>query len=358
MPDAGLPSSLASAASVAKSHTATEQWHSFEVRMRYRRAERCRLRAEVAIEAGFFDEAREALEEARRLQPDLPALALSEERLIVAESAPRGAVAAAPRARHRLTAATSMALALGIGTWVMVADQEGITPDSPPQPKTPPAISSVVLFTRTQPETAAAPVDEPPKAPAGEPDGAIPLLEASVSLPDAPRPAPPDGNETLLPVVLQMSAPATSTLPVPEPTTPLPVDPPPAAAAPASSAPDPATEPGPAVEVNPETLVRAALSRYEAAYSSLNAAAARAVWPGVDVDALARAFESLQSQRISLGSCSIVVAADGRSANATCAGTATWTPRVDGGTTTEPRNWLFVLARSGSEWQIVSATTR
>ena len=56
------------------SHTSTQQWQSFEFRMRHRRAERCLLRAEMALDAGFDDEAREAIDEAERLHSDNPKL--------------------------------------------------------------------------------------------------------------------------------------------------------------------------------------------------------------------------------------------------------------------------------------------
>jgi hypothetical protein len=59
---------------VLQSHTATQQWQSFELRMRRRRVERCLLRASVAIEAGVLDDAREAIEEIRRLDPNEPGL--------------------------------------------------------------------------------------------------------------------------------------------------------------------------------------------------------------------------------------------------------------------------------------------
>ncbi len=60
--------------SVLQSHTATQQWQSFELRMRRRRIERCLLRASVAIEAGVLDDAREAIDEVRRLDPNEPGL--------------------------------------------------------------------------------------------------------------------------------------------------------------------------------------------------------------------------------------------------------------------------------------------
>ena len=57
---------------VLQSHTATQQWQSFEMRMRRRRVERCLLRASVAIEAGVLDDAREASTKCRRLDPNEP----------------------------------------------------------------------------------------------------------------------------------------------------------------------------------------------------------------------------------------------------------------------------------------------
>jgi hypothetical protein len=59
---------------VLQSHTATQQWQSFELRMRRRRVERCLLRASVAIEAGVLEDAREAIDEVRRLDPTEPGL--------------------------------------------------------------------------------------------------------------------------------------------------------------------------------------------------------------------------------------------------------------------------------------------
>ncbi|MGH9370099.1 MAG: hypothetical protein ACRD15_01055, partial [Vicinamibacterales bacterium] len=59
---------------VSESHIATQQWQSFELRMRQRRAERCVLRATAALELGVLNGAREALEEAQSLTPDEPAI--------------------------------------------------------------------------------------------------------------------------------------------------------------------------------------------------------------------------------------------------------------------------------------------
>jgi len=61
-------------AGVLQSHTASQQWQSFEIRMRRKRVDRCVLRAAVAIDAGILEDAREALEEVERLDPHEPAI--------------------------------------------------------------------------------------------------------------------------------------------------------------------------------------------------------------------------------------------------------------------------------------------
>ena len=100
--------------------------------------------------------------------------------------------------------------------------------------------------------------------------------------------------------------------------------------------------------------MRTVLNRYAAAYSALDADAAQRVWPGVNRTALARAFDGLASQQISLGDCRIGVA--GASATASCSGSATWSPKIGGGgPQSEPRSWSFELARAAGGWQIVSA---
>ena len=102
-----------------------------------------------------------------------------------------------------------------------------------------------------------------------------------------------------------------------------------------------------------EPVVRSVLNRYAAAYNSLDADAAQRVWPTVNRGALARAFDGLATQRVSLGDCRIDVM--GTKARAACAGSATWSPKVGSGTHTESREWTFELARGGAGWQILNA---
>src|SRR4029453_363030 len=82
-------------AGVLETHTATQQWQSFEIRMRRRRIDRCVLRAAAAIEAGVFGDAREALEEVERLDPREPAIEPLRARLVAAESRPAEAASEA-----------------------------------------------------------------------------------------------------------------------------------------------------------------------------------------------------------------------------------------------------------------------
>lgn len=83
--------------------------------MRQRRAERCRLRAESAIDEGAMDDAQEALDEARRLQPDLPGRLVVEERLVEARIPRITTQPAAWRTGRTLAAAASIALVASIG---------------------------------------------------------------------------------------------------------------------------------------------------------------------------------------------------------------------------------------------------
>ena len=105
-----------------------------------------------------------------------------------------------------------------------------------------------------------------------------------------------------------------------------------------------------------EERIREILDRYASAYSRLDAAAATAVFPGLDRRALARAFDGLASQNVSLGACDVRVAIE--SAIVDCAGSATWTPKIGGGSRKESRRWQFRLRNTAGEWQMVAAKVR
>jgi hypothetical protein len=103
--------------------------------------------------------------------------------------------------------------------------------------------------------------------------------------------------------------------------------------------------------------VEEVLRRYARAYDSLDASAARAVWPTVNEKALARAFQDLSSQNVSFDNCDIDIR--GAVANASCRGEASYVVKVGSREPrTEPRLWRFELRRDGDAWKIENAETR
>lgn len=129
------------------------------------------------------------------------------------------------------------------------------------------------------------------------------------------------------------------------------VDPSPSAA-PTAATPSPA----PSTAREQSTAVRAALGKYESAYSHLDVAAVRSVWPSIDQRALARAFDSLTAQTVSLQNCTIDVI--GATARANCSGRASWTPKIGGGEQTANRKWTFNLNQANGEWHIVQVQAK
>jgi hypothetical protein len=263
------------------------------------------------------------------------------------------------------------------------------------------AVTAVAAWIRFGSTPAIQPADEPAHAAISEPrptapPGAVPALATSgtdVTVPAKPeQPAdettadatpafneapvaaePPKREETpAVPVGTERSLPS-STVPAPiasvEPlteTTAPPTEPPtrdgidsgipiaaPPPVAPVVETPPPAPRPE---RVDESSLVRRVLSQYEAAYSTLDARAAQRVWPTLDAHALSRAFDGLQSQHVSLGTCNVALTSAG--ARAECRGSAEWTPKVGGGTRTEARRWSFDLRKTDGQWRIIDATVR
>ena len=332
-------------------HTATGEWQSFEIRMRRRRAERLAVRAQAAAEAGHTDDARALIEEARALEPGLPALA-QVEHLLNEEI---------PRARRN----RSLRRALAIVATLAVAATAGYAWGSRPAPRLsshpiaaqvslPAAPMNVAFSAQSTPGLAEAtpPIEPLPTDPI-EPTVSE-LLKASreVTLPPSTdlainrtEAAPPQIQAPALPVAAGADGVAVAAAVRLEPVVPAPaaVEPPPAPAAAAAPPVDPPQEP----------LVRSVLGRYASAYNNLDADAAQRVWPGVNYPALSRAFDALSSQQVSLGDCRVDVA--GNRAQARCAGSTTWTAKVGSRSHTEARTWMFDLAREGTDWQSVSA---
>ena len=177
---------------------------------------------------------------------------------------------------------------------------------------------------------APAPIDVPPAI--------VPASLASTSIPSAAF----DASAPTLASAIPVRNDSGGTLSTPH------AEPVPPAAAPATAS--------VALRAADVASVRETLSRYGAAYSRLDASAARAVWPSVDVRALGRAFSELRSQRVTLADCDIAV--DGARAKAACRGAATYVPRAgDQNPRTEARDWRFELEKGrDANWRIASAT--
>ena len=104
-----------------------------------------------------------------------------------------------------------------------------------------------------------------------------------------------------------------------------------------------------------EDNVRSTLARWRAAYSRLDARAAKGVYPSIDLRALERAFQGLKSQDVRFDRCELTMRGDG-SAQAHCTGRATYVPRVGSqAPITALRAWRFELKRSDQVWTIASA---
>ena len=103
--------------------------------------------------------------------------------------------------------------------------------------------------------------------------------------------------------------------------------------------------------------MRRAVTRYQSAYERLDAGAAKEIWPSVDEAALARAFENLESQNLSLSDCRFEVT--GLRAQASCLGTARYVRRVGSKAPQQnARQWTFKLSKRASTWKIDSVQIR
>jgi hypothetical protein len=240
------------------------------------------------------------------------------------------------------------------------ADSASRVAPPPAQAAPPPPLVTPPLQATRRAERAA-PLSGNPNAGASPP----PVVRASAA------PAPPRPVDSPIAAAGAASPPETRVAEGPAATAPAaPVALPPAEAAPAVVASDRGRPPGveaatPAVPIGTSGIsspdaggaererVRGLLSQYQRAYSDLDAAAAARVYPGVDRRALSRAFNTLSSQQIYLEDCRIDVLQ--ARAQATCAGTASWTPKVGGGSQDQARRWHFDIKQvAGGDWQIAA----
>jgi hypothetical protein len=363
------------------------------MRMRRRRAERCLQHAQVALEAGLIAESIEAFEEARQLNPSGAGVQEFAERLSALTSPPADT---SPRSRSRSATIAIVLFALialsGLLGWLIVHRSMGVQEAPPLRADIRLENEAPVNRVPISPDnTVGSPIDTtagPPIATAGSP-----IADAPAMVHEPPAPA---SRETPFPTqapVAQVAIRPSSTTdaasigtvqpetvtrktdPAPQPRENDPRTPDPIPATdlvlPSSSTvPIAPAAPPPAVDGRPtapaiaaagsmpdqRAAIRAALGRYEAAYSDLDVAAVQRVWPALDRRALTRAFDNLASQHVSLQNCNVDV--DGGTARASCSGTAAWTPKVGGGLRTTARKWVFDLSQSEGGWHIVGVQAR
>ena len=202
---------------------------------------------------------------------------------------------------------------------------------------------------------------------------APPPQSSQLSLPGAAAPEPeteplPEPGNEPAPEAKREPEPKPETIPEPKleppPRTPDPArtDPPigvpvPALAPAESRSPAVAPAPPPVIAATSvEQDVRKVIERYRDAYERLDAAAAHAVWPGVDQAALSRAFGGLTSQRIEFERCDVW--RDAQAALASCPGRASYVPKVGSAQNDVPRAWHFRFQRRPVGWTIESAEVR
>ena len=87
----------------------------------------------------------------------------------------------------------------------------------------------------------------------------------------------------------------------------------------------------------------------------MDAQAAAQVYPRLDVRALTRAFDDLQSQRVEFERCEVDVAGSA-SARASCVGRAAFVRKVGSqAPVVESRRWAFDLQKGTEGWRITNA---
>jgi len=108
----------------------------------------------------------------------------------------------------------------------------------------------------------------------------------------------------------------------------------------------------------PHSEVGEALDAYRRAFNALDAASVTAIWPGADVETLARTFSALRYQHLSFDRCQTrVPAAD--FALASCDGSISDVPSSGDPTMRRRRaSWTIALRRVAGRWTIETISTR
>ncbi len=355
-PLAQTPAAIAPSPDAQSPLLVPEGYAKFEQRARRRRVDRKVEAARLAIARRNLRSAASALDEVVELDPNLPELS----ELTAAFDTLRRDRATSHRGPMIAAAATFGIVLLG-ASWfrdarvllshpfatiaALVDPAEPAPIDVTTSDATSNADVALPIATSGRDETVPAPVvehqptlvrstpsTEPPSSPTVSPSFAPAGTPIVPPPPSTPSPSP---VTTLIPPAALPAA-STST----------------AFAAPAD-VPKP-TLPPPSRVDSDETQIARALQQYRTAYEGLDAKRAQAIWPAVNEAALARAFESLESQRLTFDACRTQL--NGENAVATCQGTARYVPKVGNREPrVEPRTWTFILRKAGGDWKIENA---
>ena len=111
------------------------------------------------------------------------------------------------------------------------------------------------------------------------------------------------------------------------------------------------------VPVDARAAIDALLQIYRESYSQLDAAAAAAAWPTVDVRARNRAFGTLTRQDVRFEDCTLTL--DGSRASARCVGQIRYVRRLgDQSPKTQNLGWSFEFVQKAERWQITNVDAR
>jgi hypothetical protein len=373
--DIPLPAPVPVAPPVAaRPLVSAEGYARFEERARRRRVDKRIEAARSAIERRKLREAASALDEVIELDPNLPELAG-----LTAEFDELRRSAVHPDRGPWVAAALVFGTMVLAASWIeesRLLQSRAVTAVAPlvataaPEPIVVEPIAEAAEPTGTAgerpleqpdaPPTPATPLSRPTPAPIPDRVTTTPTQEPAA--PPPPSPQPPSRPPA------QLGAPSTSTTtPVPMMAAPIqdisaPVPPPRPAPVVARNTAEPAPALPPVVPATPlptsnadEVQVKQVLQRYRVAYEGLDARSAQAVWPAVNQVALARAFDGLESQRLTFDACNVELQGSSH-ALATCRGTARYVPKIGSRQPRiEPRIWSFALRKIGAEWKIDNA---
>jgi hypothetical protein len=218
-----------------------------------------------------------------------------------------------------------------------------------PRPVTPPpgAPRSAVSAPAAIAETA------PPPPPTASPAAPRPAAAVAIaaSTPEVPKPEPPP-SEPPRPASAPTAAPRAEAPRADAPRADVP-----RADAPRADASRPELPRAEAARRRETGLIETVLDRYVGAFNTLDAEAARVVWPGVDARALDRVFRELEEQELTFEECRIEL--DEVRATAVCRGLARYVPRVGSRSSrSTSRQWTFRLQKVEDRWAIDGVNIR